>query len=149
MTRTKYDFTLETRGRDVLDDEVFDALSEAGCDDALIGRFLGVDCLDFTREAGSYCEAVRSAIDDVQSVPGVSVTRVVNEEATAGAAFTAAVNAALSSPARCPHVPGTQEQIELQRIWEMAARAPDGSVSASPPRFAGRAQEGGRAGAAF
>ena len=24
-TRAKYDFTLETRGRDVLDDEVFDA----------------------------------------------------------------------------------------------------------------------------
>ena len=128
MTRSKYDFTLEASGRDVLDGEVFDALSEAGCDDALIGRFLGVDGLGFTREAGSYCEAVRTAIEDVQSVAGVRVTRVVNEDATVGDAFTAAVNAALSSPARCPDVPGTQEQTELRRIWEMAVKAPSGSV---------------------
>ena len=129
MTRSKYDFTLETRGRSVLDNEVFDALSEAGCDDALIGRFLGVDGLGFTREADSYCEAVRTAIEDVQSVPGVSVARVVSENATAGAAFTAAVNAALSSPVRCPDVTGTQEQIELRRIWEMAAGVPSTSSS--------------------
>ena len=132
MTRTprsKYDFTLETSGRSVLDDEVFDALSEAGCDDALIGRLLGVDCLGFTREAGSYCEAVRTAIEDVQSVPGVSVTRVVNEDTTAGDVFTAAVNAALFSPVRCPDVPDTQEQIELRRIWEMIAKASSDSVT--------------------
>lgn len=129
MTRSTYDFTLETSGRNVLDDEVFDALTEAGCDDALIGRFLGVYCLGFTREAGSYCEAVRTAIEDVQSVPGVSVTRVVNEDAKTGDAFTAAVNAALSSPARCPDVPGTQEQTELRRIWEMATKTPSDSVS--------------------
>lgn len=128
-TRSKYDFTLETSGRNVLDDEVVDALYEAGCDDATIGRFLGVHSLDFTREAGSYCEAVRTAIEDVQSVPGVSVTRVVNEDTSAGDAFTTAVNTALSSPARCPDVPGTQEQIELRRIWEMAAKAPSDSVS--------------------
>ena len=129
MTRTKYDFTLETRGRDVLDDEVFDALSEAGCDDALIGRFLGIDCLGFTREADSYCEAVRTAIEDVQSVPGVSVTRVVCEEADVGADFTEAVNAVLASPAKCPVVSGTGEQAELRRIWEMAAKAPSASVT--------------------
>ena len=129
MTRSTYDFTLETSGRNVLDDEVVDALYEAGCDDATIGRFLGVHCLDFTREAGSYWEAVRTAIEDVQSVPGVSVTRVVNEDTAADDAFTAAVNAALSSPARCPDVPGTQEQTELRRIWEMTAKAPSDSVS--------------------
>ncbi len=127
--RSKYIFKLETSGRSVLEDEVVDALYEAGCDDAGIGRFLGVHYLDFTREAGSYCEAVRSAIEDVQSVPSVWVTRVVNEETNAGDAFTAAVNAALSSPARCPDVPGTEEQIELRRIWEMAAKAPSDSVS--------------------
>lgn len=132
MTRTtvgKYDFTLETTGRDVVDDAVVDALYDAGCDDALIGRFLGADCLGFTREAGSYCEAVRSAIEDVQSVPGVSVTRVVNEDATVGTAFTAAVNLALASPAECPDMPGTQEQIELRRIWKMATKAPSSSIS--------------------
>ena len=129
MTRTKYDFTLETRGRDVLDDEVFDALSEAGCDDALIGRFLGVDCLGFTREGGSYCEAVRTAIEDVQSVPGVSVTRVVNEDATVGDAFTEAVNEVLAFPAECPDVPGTQERIDLGRIREMVVKASSENVS--------------------
>ena len=129
MTRTKYDFTLETRGRDVLDDEMFDALSEAGCDDALIGRFLGVDCLEFTREADSYCEAVRTAIEDVHSVPGVRVARVVCEEAEVGAEFTAAVNAVLSSPAECPETAEADEQAELRRIWEMTAEARSESVS--------------------
>ena len=129
MTRSTYDFTLETSGRSVVDDEVVDALYEAGCDDAGIGRFLGVHYLEFNREADSYCEAVRTAIEDVQSVPGVSVTRVVNEDTTARDAFTAAVNAALSSPVQCPAVPGTQEQIELRRIWEMAANAPSDSVT--------------------
>ena len=123
MTRTKYDFTLETRGRDILGDEVFDTLSEAGCDDALVGRFLGVDCLGFTREARSYCEAVRTAIEDVQSVPGVRVTRVVSEDGNDGAAFTAAVNEVLTSPAKCPDLPGKDEQIELRRIWEMSTKA--------------------------
>ena len=127
-TRAKYDFTLETRGRDVLDDEVFDALSEAGCDDALIGRFLGVDRLAFTREASSFCEAVRSAIEDVQSVPGVSVTRVLNEETASGAAFTEAVNAMLASPWECPDVAGADEQLELRRLWEQAAKARSGSA---------------------
>ena len=131
MTRTprsKYSFMLETSGRSVLDDEVIDALFEAGCDDAGIGRFLGVDCLDFTREAGSYCEAVRSAIEDVQSVPGVSVTRVVNEEAAVGAAFAAAVNAVLASPQPCPDLPGGEEQAELRRIREMASQPSSRSV---------------------
>ena len=130
MTSSKYDFTLETSGRDILDDEVIDALYEAGCDDALIGRFLGVDCLGFTREAGSYCEAVRTAIEDVQSVPGLSVTRVVSEDATVGSAFTVAVNAVLASAAECPDVPGTDERTELRRLWEQAAKARSGSVPA-------------------
>lgn len=131
MTRTprsKYNFTLETSGRSVLDDEVIDALFEAGCDDAGIGRFLGVDCLDFTREARSYCEAVRSAIEDVQSVPGVRVTRVINENTAVGAAFAAAVNAVLASPQPCPDVPGAEEQAELRRIREMASQPPSRSV---------------------
>ena len=129
MPRTTYNFILETSGRDVLDDDVFDALTEAGCDDAGIGRFLGVDRLDFDREAGSYCEAVRSAIEDVQSVPGVSVTRVLpGEDPTVGAAFTEAVNAVLVFPPQCPDVPSGEEQAELRRIWEMAARAPSESI---------------------
>ncbi len=129
MARATYNFILETSGRDVLDDEVFDALSEAGCDDAGIGRFLGVDHLDFDREAGSFCEAVRSAIEDVQSVSGVNVTRVVpGDDPAVGAAFTEAVNAVLASPEQCPDVPGCEEQAELMRIREMVARSPSRSV---------------------
>lgn len=129
MSRTTYNFVLETRGRDVLDDEVFDALCEAGCDDAGIGRFLGVDHLDFDREARSFCEAVRSAIEDVQSVPGVHVTRVVpGDDSTVGATFAEAVNAVLASPHQCPNVPGDEEQAELRRIHEMATKAPSRSV---------------------
>ena len=126
--RSDYDFTLETSGRDVLDEEVFDALTEAGCDDALIGRVGGVDRLNFIRKAGSYCEAVRSAIEDVQSVTGVRVTRVLNENASVGTAFAEAVNAVLASPTRCPDMPGREEQAELRRIQEMTAEAPSGSV---------------------
>lgn len=129
MPRTTYNFVLETRGRDVLDDEVFDALCEAGCDDAGIGRFLGVDHLDFDREAGSFCEAVRSAIEDVQSVPGVRVARVVpGDDPTVGAAFVEAVNAVLASPQQRPDVPGSEEQAELRCIREMVAKPPSRSV---------------------
>ncbi len=124
MPRATYNFVLETSGRDVLDDEVFDALCEAGCDDAGIGRFLGVDHLDFDREAGSFCEAVRSAIEDVQSVPGVTVTRVVpGDDPTVGAAFTEAVNIVLASPVECPDMPAGEEQTELRRIRDCAAMA--------------------------
>ena len=98
MSRTKYDFTLETRGRSVLDEEVFDALYEAGCDDALVGRLAWVEGLAFTREADSYCEAIRSAIEDVESVPGVAVAPVVADDENVPTADEAAgVNAMLSS----------------------------------------------------
>lgn len=82
MPSGTYDFTLETEGRSVLDEEVFDALHEAGCDDALTGRLAWVEGLDFTREAESYCEAVASAIADVESVPGVTVAQVVADDET-------------------------------------------------------------------
>ena len=130
MPGATYNFILETRGRDVLADEVVDALYEAGCDDAGIGRFLGVDHLDFDREAGSFCEAVRSAIEDVQSVPGVNVIRVLpGDDPAVGAAFTEAVNAVLASPQQCPDVYGSEEQSELRSIHQMAAKPRSGSVS--------------------
>ena len=129
MPSSTYNFMLEISGRDVLDDDVFDALTEAGCDDAGIGRFMGVDRLDFDREAGSYCAAVRSAIEDVQSVPGVNVTRVLpGEDPTVGIAFREAVNAVLAAPAECPRVAGADEQRELRRIREITARVPSASI---------------------
>lgn len=57
---------------DLLDDAVFDALHEAGCDDALVSHHR----LDFAREADSLSEALESAKADAESVPGVHVLSV-------------------------------------------------------------------------
>ena len=57
---------------DLLDDTVFDALYEAGCDDALIGHHR----LDFAREADSLSEALATAKADAESVAGVRVLSV-------------------------------------------------------------------------
>ncbi len=62
-------------------------------------------------------------------MPGVSVARVVCEEADVGADFTAAVNAMLASPAECPDMAGANERAELKRIWEMTAEARSGRVT--------------------
>lgn len=70
----EYDFTLVFDGE--LDEAAVDALFEAGCDDATVGQVDGVGYGDFTREAPSFGEALRSAIEQVESVPGLTVTRV-------------------------------------------------------------------------
>jgi predicted DNA-binding transcriptional regulator AlpA len=71
---SEYEFTLVLqRG---LDDAAVDALFEAGCDDATLGEVDGVGYADFIREAPSFGDALRSAIEQVESVPGVRVARV-------------------------------------------------------------------------
>ena len=77
-TRPKiHSFTLFFTGADVLDDEQFDALHEAGCDDALFGVRDGAQYAAFDREAISFSEALASAIHDVTSaVPGLQVVRI-------------------------------------------------------------------------
>ncbi len=74
MTARKvHHFELVTDGSiDLLDDGVFDALYEAGCDDALIAHHR----LDFAREADTLSEALASAKADAESVPGVHVFSV-------------------------------------------------------------------------
>ena len=63
-------FVLATDGSvDLLDDDVFDALYEAGCDDALIAHHR----LEFAREADTPSQALASAKADAESVPGVHV----------------------------------------------------------------------------
>ena len=57
---------------DLLDDAVFDALHEAGCDDALISHHR----LDFARDANTLSSALASAKADAESVPGVRVLSV-------------------------------------------------------------------------
>lgn len=71
---SEYEFTLVLQGS--LDDAAVDALFEAGCDDATLGAVDGVGYADFIREAPSFGEALRSAIEQVESVPGVRVARV-------------------------------------------------------------------------
>ena len=66
-------FELETDGTlDLLEDSVFDALYEAGCDDALVGHRR----LDFARRADTWEAALRSARADAESVPGVRIVAV-------------------------------------------------------------------------
>lgn len=70
----EYEFTLVLHG--ALDDATVDALFEAGCDDATLGEVDGVAYADFIREAQSFGEALRSAIQQVESVAGLTVVRV-------------------------------------------------------------------------
>lgn len=72
----KHEFTVRTVGVSVMDDSVFDALFEAGCDDALVGTNPDGDFLDFVRAAPTLDDAVASARAAVESVPGLRVLRV-------------------------------------------------------------------------
>ena len=72
-------FTLIVDSPDLESDAVLDALFEAGCDDALVGRSDGVQYLDFDRKAESTVTAILSAIADVESVPGVEVIRLAGD----------------------------------------------------------------------
>lgn len=71
----EFEFTLVVDGP-VEDDQIIDKLYEAGCSDATIGSVDGVGFVDFHREAASFSGAVLSAIEDVESVPGLTVLRI-------------------------------------------------------------------------
>jgi hypothetical protein len=71
----EYEFSLVITG-DVEAEATVNVLFEAGCDDATLGQVDGVGYADFIREAPSFAEAVRSAIEQVESVPGLHVIRV-------------------------------------------------------------------------
>ena len=57
---------------------VVDALYEAGCGDALIGRTDGIQYAEFDREAAGLVEAVLSAVADIERVDGVKVVRMAD-----------------------------------------------------------------------
>ncbi len=81
-------FTLFFSGADVLGDGQFDALYEAGCDDALFGMRDGAQYGAFDREAASFSEALASAIHDVTAaVPGLRVVRIEPDELVTMAAI--------------------------------------------------------------
>jgi hypothetical protein len=71
----KYDFTLILTASLELTDDLADALFAAGCDDGTPGTCNGVFSIDFHREAMSFEEAMRSAIEDVRAA-GYEVARV-------------------------------------------------------------------------
>ena len=77
ITPKIHSFTLFLSGVDVFDDEQFDALHEAGCDDALFGVRDGAQYGAFDREAESFSVALASAIHDVTSaIVGARVVRI-------------------------------------------------------------------------
>lgn len=71
----EYDFTLIIAA-DLDEDATLTAVYEAGCDDATVGQIDGIGYADFIREAHTFGEAVRSAIEQVESVPGLQVVRI-------------------------------------------------------------------------
>lgn len=85
---TTHSFTIFFSGVDVLDDEQFDALYEAGCDDALFGVRDGAQYGAFDREADSFSDALASAIENVTSaIPGLQVVRIEPDELVTMAAI--------------------------------------------------------------
>ena len=75
-----WSFTLIIEGGDLQSDETFNALFEAGCDDALVGRSNGIQFMDFDRDAETLADAVLSAVGDIESVAGLQVVRLEDLE---------------------------------------------------------------------
>lgn len=75
----EHHFTLVIAG-DLESDKTIDALFEAGCDDGTFGTVDQVGYADFVREAPTFGQAVRSAIEQVESVQGLAVLRVEPED---------------------------------------------------------------------
>ena len=73
-----FTFTLIVEGPDLQTDEFAEALFEAGCDDALVGRIDGIQYLDFDRDAASLEEAVLSSINDLERIENVNVARIAD-----------------------------------------------------------------------
>ena len=105
-----FHFTLIVEGPDLQEEASIDALFEAGCDDAAIGRSDGVQFVDFDREAGTLDRAILSAVDDLETLQGVEVVRI----ADAGLASLADIAARLDR---------TRESV---RLLVSGARGPGG-----------------------
>jgi len=74
---TTHQFTLILEGRDFQEDSVIEALFEAECDDATVGRVGEVQYLDFDRRADTFPEAVFGAMAAIEeAVPGARVVHL-------------------------------------------------------------------------
>jgi hypothetical protein len=74
-TMPVFEFTLVISG-EVEDEEKINALFAAGCADATFGEVDGIGYGEFHREAASFPAAVVSAVEAVETVPGLRVLRV-------------------------------------------------------------------------
>jgi hypothetical protein len=74
-----FDFQLVLNDIDAVNEQIADALYEAGCDDGTAFSSNGVAAVGFSREARSLEEAVRSAIADVNKA-GFVVSRVASPD---------------------------------------------------------------------
>lgn len=68
-------FTLIVEGPDLQAERSIGALFRAGCNDATVGRTDGAQYIEFDREAKSFSQAVLSAVQDVEKVEGLQITR--------------------------------------------------------------------------
>ena len=73
-----YNFTLVIDGADLQSEEAQNALFEGGCDDATFGTIDGVQYAEFDRKAGSYGQALTSAMADIRKA--VAGSRVIHVE---------------------------------------------------------------------
>lgn len=73
-------FTLVLDGPTAITPALEDAVHEAGCDDAALGRRGETVYLEFDREGPSFRQALLSAIRDVQAISDVRVVRVEPDE---------------------------------------------------------------------
>jgi hypothetical protein len=64
---TSYQFTLIVEGADLQDETNLNALFDAGCNDATIGRVGSTQYLDFDREAETFADAVFAATEAIES----------------------------------------------------------------------------------
>ena len=72
-----HQFTLIVEGVDLQDEASVEALFDAGCDDAMIGRVGGIQYLDFDREAETIGDAVFGATGAIESaLPGAQVVHL-------------------------------------------------------------------------
>ena len=75
---SNHHFTLIVEGRDMQQDDVIDSLFECGCDDGTVGRSDGIQFVTFDREANGLEEAVLSAVNDIEQIPGLEVVRIAD-----------------------------------------------------------------------
>jgi hypothetical protein len=74
-----FDFQLVLADVEAMNEEIADALYEAGCDDGTAFSSNGIAAVGFSRDAQSLEEAVRSATADVNKA-GFVVTRVASPD---------------------------------------------------------------------